>query len=330
MDRILFIGDYYPLFSYKSRQNFNIVEELHKKGHDIILLSKAWCTVNENNFYGTVQKLSCDYPFYKRYFLDPVQIRNYNIDIFNAFLGLGCKVIEREHITQIIFADDIIYSPIVELLKKRYNIPCYLFLFWAESFKCMMDDYVWPYMNANLEAYDQIFTYLPYKETLVKYMNINGNKIRTVCTVSNTLPENYCYKLPNNIYLYSEDLNAEHLKRILTDISKKLNYSGAKIYIISASIEDSDTFIFEDNHYKKLEFKDIPKGAAVLYDYELLVSNPVNFGFIFTCLSCGFYPIINENHLSGLKELNMSYCKLGNYYVVNDYKKEDVMVGDYI
>ena len=35
MARILYIGDYYPMFSFKAKLNAMMAEAIHKKGHEV-------------------------------------------------------------------------------------------------------------------------------------------------------------------------------------------------------------------------------------------------------------------------------------------------------
>ncbi len=326
--RILYIGDYYPFFSYKSKMNELIIEKLKKKGHDIVLLSKSWCNVKENSFYGSVEKLTCNYPFAKRYFIDPIQVRNSNINIINAYIGLGCKVIERENIEKVIFADDIIYTPIIECFKNRYNISYELFCIWEESFRWMLDDYIRPYININLNVFDKIFTYPIYKFPLMHFFNIEERKIvEGKFLQDNNIIEEGNDKIDQNAYyLYSEDCSEVYLKEMITLITKKGLCKNGKINIIWASNNNIDDIIIGDIHYNKVIIDDVPQKSIVISDKELIGRSPINYSYITTCLTNKIFPVIRKEQLQEFNHFQVSYQNCTNtdeYSIITKFQVSD-------
>ena len=332
--RILYIGDYYPFFSYKSKMNELIIEKLKKKGHDIVLLSKSWCNVKENSFYGSVEKLTCNYPFAKRYFIDPIQVRNSNINIINAYIGLGCKVIEREKIEKVIFADDIIYTPIIECFKNRYNISYDLFCMWEESFRWMLDDYIRPYIDVNLNIFEKIFTYPFYKFALEHFFNVEERKIVEVKFLQDkNMIENENPKIDQNTYyLYCEDCSEVHLKEILTLITKKDIVKIGKINLVWASNYNLEDIVIGDIHYNKVMVEEIPENAIVLFDKDLIGRTAFNCSYITTCLTNGIFPVIKKEQLQGFEHCPISYKNCINtneYCIITKLQMSDNIIYDF-
>ena len=317
MARILYIGDYYPMFSFKAKLNAMMAEAIHKKGHEVFLLSKSWCMVEENNFYGTVEELSQTYPFRQKYFIDPIQMQNSGLELSNAYLGLGCKIMEKESIEQIIFADDIIYLPVVEMLKSRYKIPCVFFAFWAESWVTAMNDYVFPYMKKSLDIFDKIFTYPDYSIMWKDLFEVMEDRIFCSVPVENT-DEEIIMKQEGGIYLLCENNSPQHLNKMIKDAKVKAGINKNDIKIITPDFM-AEGLIEERRQSEKVYIKDLPEQALVLSDYELEKRNSVNISYLLTVLACRRIPLINKNHLDGLSSCNIKYKKVGNFYALYSF-----------
>lgn len=139
-NKVLIIGEYIPQ-NWRSKEKIDeIAEKIKDKGASPILLSASWCDLNESNFCGDVYQLSDSAMFYKRYFVDPIQIREENSCSFTALFSLACKVIDAESPQLVIFAERIKYLPIVMLLKNYYNMKFCLFPiehFFEEGVNCI-------------------------------------------------------------------------------------------------------------------------------------------------------------------------------------------------
>lgn len=192
MSRILIIGDYYPYCSYNSILNKLLVERLKKEGHEAILLSDSWCAVhNKNEIYGDVITLSENYPFEKRFYLDPIQVQFSGNNILLSYLGLACKIINNQKIDLILYMSDIRNSLLVELITSRYSIKAIMINFDINIYK-FLDNYTYPSMTANLMNYAEIYTFRPNIYMLERFLKIPKSKMRDLeeCFIENKVPNN--------------------------------------------------------------------------------------------------------------------------------------------
>ena len=124
-----------------------------------ILLSKSWCDVNDSMFLGTVSELSSKEIFAEKYFVDPIQMI-YTRNITVAMLSLFEKIASSQPIDFVFFIEELEYCCLVELINKRYNIPCFLLVYSAESLiKKMFDPYIRASIPTTLMHFSKIFTY---------------------------------------------------------------------------------------------------------------------------------------------------------------------------
>ena len=93
MSKVLFIGDYFPHASYNAILNEKIATKISVT-NELILVSSAWCNIDKV-IYGDEVSLSINKPFYKRFFLDPIQMKYLNQDVVQGYLALCCKIIEK-------------------------------------------------------------------------------------------------------------------------------------------------------------------------------------------------------------------------------------------
>lgn len=312
MNRILYIGKYYPLFSYESKQTEIIVNDLNKKGNNVILLSKSWCDVNESNFVGDVKTLTNDKLFYKRFYIDPLQVRESNQNIVSAYFGLACKIIEYEKINKIIFADDIEYSLIIELLHYRYHIPCCLFLFTISSARKILDNYIIPYIRKNLLIFDKIYTFSVSAEFLKQDLQIDKEKvIEAVPFKEINIKENEIKK--DNIYLLCREKCDEKKKEFLKDI---IRMTGKK--------KENVFFIIQVKDIKKesneVYIKDLPKCSLIISEEENKKIKPIEYSYILTVLASGNIPVISEKNFRQIEALDKEYFKIGGLYAVTNLK----------
>lgn len=314
MKKILFVGDYYPLFSYKSFFNYKLVEKLNKKGYEIILLSKSWCDADEETFYGSVESLSQNYPFYKRYFIDPLQVRSGNLNLFNAYLGLGCKIIEYEQIEGIIFADDVMFSPIIELFKIRYQIPCYLLLFEKEAFQKMTDDYVMPYIKSTLSSVDKIIVYPQYQDILPWMFGIDKDHILGVqpFRISDYL-KNSASSI-KDIYIYFE--HKSH--RTESEISIRLNEMlGNEKYFYHKIVSDINKYSSKEMSMGIIAIQDVPEYSIILNADDLNDNKNIDLNFIFSSLLKHYFPLITESQAEAyVKDEKIKGVKLESLFIV--------------
>ena len=151
-----------------------IASSLSLQGNELILVSDSWLEVNRSDFVGNVNELSNDGLFWKRFYLDPVQMRYMN-DKFIALFNICVMVINRFHPDVLLLVENLEYIYLLELIKHRYNIPCYITLFCSDMIdKVMYNTYSGTAMIQTIGMLDGGFTYPNYQEKLSK---INSNII---------------------------------------------------------------------------------------------------------------------------------------------------------
>ena len=325
MSRILFIGDYYPLFSYVTDENFHIAKELQSAGNEVYLLSKSWCTTTKETFYGTYENLSKDYPFKKRYYLDPIEFRNFGKDLISCFVGLGCKIIECEKIESIIFSEDISYSLAVELLKKKYDLPCYLLLFDKQRFFLKaLSNYVYPYIGTHLKIYDYIFTCAEYKNILEYAFGINQNII-----VANP------YQILNSehreddtdkpVYVLCNNISEPHIENICLWAEQELRDISTRIQVITSKNAD----LIKNTNAQINAMKSITSSRGwIIHEDEFMSNGLINFSFLFASLMDGFYPLIHNKCILSFPEREIEYKKYKNFSEIR-FLKPQKQVADY-
>lgn len=317
MSHILYIGKYYPLLSYQSKQTEVVVKNLLKRGHKITLLSLAWCEVSENHFYGNVEDLSQNYPFYKKYYLDPIEIKFSHNNILNAYLGLACKILEYEDIDEIIFADDMQYSLIVEILKARYNKPTYLLLFDIPKLKMLIQNYMIPYMPSHLKIYDKIFTYTIGKEFLKTFLKIQGKNI--ISTIPFEIENIESFDKNKVLYVCQTTKNIADDNSILNKTIKNFLSLNSNFQLIKGDLTDC------------CRLKDL-KGSnnvLILREEEMQVNSLIDYSYVLTSCFNGYYPLINAQHLELLSDFEIKFYKIGDLYVVTYLKTTIKTVAEY-
>lgn len=336
MSKILIIGDYYPLFSFRSGTVEMVAAEL-AKDHCVVLLSTSWCKVKNYTFCGTVEELSRNGPFSKRYFIDPMQLKSSDIDIQNALLGLGSKIIEREGIDQIIFIDDLRYSPIVELLTHRFNIPSFLFLYNFEGMRYTLDNYACEFIPSNFMSYNLIFTYLPYKDFLMRYHRIDDTKIRVA------LPMQYSHLRPgneelnlNDIYIFPDEAFLTEPEKHWSKVRDFIHNTDKKIHIITVNEsfhQYVQSKVSEFGNADLIQFKRnaniAPENSLVLCTGELLHNKLIDYNMLMNILARKCCALVKQEHLSALEEYQVDYFKMQDFYVVTHLGQDSTSVRDF-
>lgn len=311
MKKILYIGEYYPYFSYKSKLTEFIVNEMKTRGNEVILLSASWCKINEKNFCGSVEKLSDDSVFTRRYFIDPLQFQISGMDILNCYLALGCKVIEKEKIQEVVFADDLKYSLLVELLRKRYTLIYKLFLFDSLIINTL-DNYVNSYIRVNLEEYDKIYTYNDEKNFLTNILNVDANKI-DVCQPFDIIEEKECKEIKKVFFLSTQ---VEKKEKIVNLVKEKLRKKDIEIE-------------FLDTEEQRQKFWDVrEEGTAVLCKEEIYGRMPLDLSFILTVCKMNRFFLLSPCNFELLKSYKVEYIKVGELFAISKIRFENECVMD--
>lgn len=297
MKKLLFIGDYFPHISFDSALNDRIGRELGKD-FELILLSRGWCDVKDG-IWGDVDSLSTKFPFIKKYYLDPIQLKYMGGDIVRGYLGLACKILETEKVDLIIYADKMQYCLLTELLKARYSIPIYRIIYDANVYQCL-DDYTIPYILHNLKSCDKIYMYLPNIDLFNRFINTPQCLLLDI----------------NDIYqeLYLP-MNIQNIERVITLFvtiidEEKYEILMQKMKGAFPGYELRIVFIknnFQDGSYKQLEslneFLIREKSSSmVIFENELLGQKHIAFSEIFLSLTWGLPCILEKDKIRQISQ----------------------------
>lgn len=306
MKKILLIGDYFPNLSWDSFWNNVLAEALVDAGYQVTLLSKSWCEVEENNFIGNVNELTSPGPFTCRYYIDPFQMKRTNGDLLNGFLGLACQIIPFEKIDCLLFSEHIQHSLLVELIKNRFNIPCYLSLFSLSTIsRYLHDDYALGYIRQTLTNFEKIFTFDSYSEGLSRSVlkkNIFSALPFKLCQNENFSFDNQKMNITGILQNFAE---WEILSKQAVDYfsSKQKDYFLAGNNI--TELEQTIHLQKKDRLYKIVKLSDLSQMsniAPVLFVDE--VFGQMDLIKCFTAMKYGFSPIINDNNLHLLQKFS--------------------------
>lgn len=315
---ILLIGKYYPQTTVQAKINELIAIDLAEQGHKVFLLSNAWCKVASNNFCGDVKHLSSNYPFTKRYFVDPQQMKILNKGMFCSYLGLACKIIEYESINAVVFLDNLEFIPILELLKIRYeNLKCFYAMFNEDIVYSALDDYIHPFIQRSLNECDLIFADAQYSDFLCKYINIERQKVIIANPFQYKCIQNTSIPQLNELYIFCEDTSYDHCSKVITRAKCTIN-NNIEVKLASFNKEFS---------YASLEFLNkqakigtgIKEKAFILHESELFYKSRVPYiPFVQTALKLNFVPTTLSRNIpvSGLE--NVNYCLQDDLCIISE------------
>lgn len=323
---ILYIGDYYPLSSYRAKTTELLVNELQLHGHNIFLLSNSWCKVTKETFCGSVSFLSKDAPFTRRYYLDPLQVKRGKKDILSCYLGLGCKIVEREQIQCVIFADNAIYLPIVELLKSRYLIPCYYTLYDDNFTTASLDDYIHPYIYDSISVFDAIFTNSIYAQFVENLLHIAHPNILTLepFQIEHNL---YPVYDDNTLYILCENWSEDRIKEIMSRAYNLLTDKNTN-FVLASLNDDCASLKRTVDSAEIVSIDEINKGSLILCGNELF-SDVSGITFFQTALKLGLYPVSDKKKLRKNKIGNMTIRPLDNLSIITDLLFSNYTISDY-
>lgn len=317
MSRILLIGDSYPLFTYKAEENIRIAEMLKQNGHDIYLLSTAWCVVKEDDFYGDVEFLSNPYPFTKRFYVDPLQVRAANIGLLSPMSGLCMKILEQEKIEVVIFADDLTYLPMIELCRNRFDIPYYLLLFHDEQIKYrLLDDYLYPLFQTGFQAFRKIFTFPFYQQTLIENFQVEESRIDTSLPALNQ-GKNAATSLEEckTIFVFIDPYSNAYAKYIYTIAKEAFDGTKTALRLCTPNGSDNGTALGLDPEVC-VRLNEIPENAFVIQSYDLATSESTCLGWIMFAQNQCWYPVIRKQDVPRLGNTITAGFDMGAYYVI--------------
>lgn len=315
MGRTLFIGDYYPEFSYRSKLNQIVAENISELGEEIFLLSSSWCNITEENFYGDVEQLSQKGPFKQKYFIDPIQVRDSNLELINAYLGLGCKIIECEKIDKIVFADKFIYIPALVILKKLYGLSCVYLAWESNALYTAMDDYVRPYTDMLLETFDKIITYPDYIDSWKNLFNRTESNFISASPIKNILIDWNEIEI-KKVFLLCENNSNVALTRLLKKVKHKFNCHGQEVIIAMPNKDILNRIKIDGSEYNVINVDEVPERALVISDCLLCEGNMINISCVLTMLSCKFIPLVGEEYSKWIQWSGAKYSRVGDLYAI--------------
>lgn len=313
MKRILIIGDYYPHISFNSVLNKLIAERLNREGYKLILLSSAWCCIRQNELVGDVYSLSENFPFEKRFYLDPIQVSCSGGDLLQSYLGLACKILKNYTIDLILYADTLENSLLVELIKNRFGIETRLIVNDFSIYKCL-DNYTFPYLFGNLKNYSTIYSYLPNQKLLQDFFQVPKDKLKDVndilkkWNVLNIDSEN-CKKLcVLTLCLDNEKLNT--IKETLGNITSNFK-------VLWVTIKNNTFDLFNNEEVMTIDrFLDLKlTNTVVAFENELLDHEKVSFSEISIAQICGYSCLLSMSNIRYLSQFyDVQYFKVNEEF----------------
>ena len=323
--KILLLGDYFPSLSYQAAYNKKLVESIHKysKGnYKTYLFSTAWC--GNNYILGSANELAVVYPFTKRYYLDPIQIRLADNSYFAAVVGLCSSIIETHEIDILIVTDLREYGFAAEVLKIRFGVKTYLSDFSTDWHTFLNDSYISLNHEFLLSIFDKIFIepymehqamltlgkeklhcVLPYELDNERCQHIKFDK-RTLFVVAFTNNKTNTFHLTDSILRQLNDYKkiifsfGSH-REIVNNLLRKSNYSNIEILNTVNSLK---------------ELYNISKKCELIIDVGVLQGDIVNTS-IFSMYSYGYTPIKNSSKEENYY-MNDSVEICTGYYAVNN------------
>lgn len=289
MDKVLFIGDYFPHISYKSFLNNKLAMKLSEK-YELILVSSAWNNI-ENEIYGDESTLSENKPFSKRYFLDPIQMKYSNYDIVKGYLAMCCRIIENYDINAIIYADKMQYILLIDLLKVRFNIPIYLLFYDINIYQCL-DDYTVPFISFSISQAEKINMFLTNCDLFNKFLNIPKYLFEDLNVFSRNFYKDISAEI-NEVAILSAYLDQEkynNLYRKLVDMN--LPYPFFFVALKKAAnleIPKNNIVLYDD--FETGNFRNV----ALFFEDEIFEQKHIAFSEIFLSFTLG-KPCLLQKH----------------------------------
>ena len=317
MSKILLFGDSLPLFTLNAAITNEIAEQLRSHENEVYLLSKAWCTVTEENFYGNAEQNCTQYPFKKRFYLDPIQIRRSKGELLTSMLGLAIKAIDEERIDFLVFADDLSYLPLVELIHARRAIPCFLFMFdIRRNYECLVDNYMISGLDLSLQAFDAIYSFPGFGELLSQLFHIPEEKVILASPLPIKILETDAKSCKRDrLYILTDSFSTRRAKLAFSVGKAELQDEFREILICTPNgADDAKKLSLEAHQCVKPE--QIPRGAAVITYAELISDITTSWEKLLFMTQKGWIPLIRENSRKALAEYLGGTIPVGRYYMI--------------
>lgn len=310
MANVIILGDYFPKMTYKTLLNQYLLE-MNNGDDKIFLVSKAWCEISNENFIGSMNELTRNGNFTKRFYVDPLQLK-YSQNKDAAILGLICDVIKKENIDIIKCTNCINYSIILDNIKRWFpNIQIEVFISRSEVI-ILENDVYWRNIFGDIkQSFDTIWGIDFYTNEIHSIINYSVNRFTSKEIIDRTTILGLARKyqdpisLAHSIYMEGEKFS---LDIILFGENKKLVadelYEAYGLNLVD--VNDMASF-----------YSIVTKGTKILdismfLDYFDLAPTIIEY-------LCGYYPIINSEVLNALhKEYKVNYSKLKDKFILTN------------
>ncbi len=312
MSNILFIGEYFPKFSWGSLRNHMIGDTFKNAGHTVFLVSDSWCEVKENDFSNVLFINNYESPFYKTYFVDPDQLRgSFMKNSLLGLLGLSYKLCENETIDKIYISNLYPYSIVGSMLKKNYKIDLILGQFSNEQHYLFRDTYFEEILKHDLNSFDRVFANKEYEGLYInldKDINYFDSIPFPICCSS----DDYSFN-SDTIYIIGEISINDDIKYIGDYIqsyakNKKINILlfGDKADELKFNLKNTNINLIDIELGIDFVFN-IPKNSVVSEIHNFVGINSYDINNVLTLYKYGFLPIVNNYLANYLKKYYNAY-----------------------
>ncbi|MBQ7430583.1 MAG: hypothetical protein IJV29_13025 [Butyrivibrio sp.] len=175
--KAIIVGDYFPLDNKESYETKVFAEQVNNVGIDVFLLSASWCKIDKKNFTEYELLRESEKIFFKKFYVDPIQLQQWRIDILLGLYSLALKVLEKYKIDYIFFLDEMIYYPLLLLLKKKYPLIKIYCIIGTLNYRELYDDYLYPEVINSFEDVDYIVSNTDILNEIKKEMDIASSKL---------------------------------------------------------------------------------------------------------------------------------------------------------
>jgi len=166
MKNILFLGDYFPHFSFDTLRNHKIIESLHNEGFGIYYLSNSWCDVDEHSFVDPYMHRKTGF-IKECYFVDPVGLRGLNTMV--ALTALAKSIVTQNNIDYIFVSDVKKYGMAAEVINAHFGIPIVASLWSDVSFYHLYESYTKIWFDSFVNKIKYLYTHTCRKSIYAKF-----------------------------------------------------------------------------------------------------------------------------------------------------------------
>lgn len=310
MANVIILGDYFPKMTYKTLLNQYLLE-MNNGDDKFFLVSNAWCEISNENFIGSMNELTRNGNFTKRYYVDPLQLK-YSQNKDAAILGLICDVIKKENIDIIKCTNCVNYSIILDNIKRWFpNIQIEVFISRSEVI-VLENDLYWRNIFGDIkQSFDTIWGIDFYTNEIPSIINYSVNRFTSKEIIDRTTILGLARKYQDPISL------AHSLHMEGREFSLDIILFGENKKLVADELYDAYGLNLVDVKDMASFYSVVTKGTKILdismfLDYIDLAPTIIEY-------LCGYYPIINSEVLNALhKEYKVNYSKLKDKFILTN------------